>query len=122
MAEKSYSSPKVRGSGQEELLHVRGQRQQLKAPGSNDRERQAATVQERLRGATPQPRSSGCTGAGGPRKATPRFKVSLGYLVQGKEQRLHFTGAAVKRNPKSRVRETQVRWEVLREGIRGQTH
>ena len=31
-------------------------------------------------------------------------------LVQGKEQRLHFAGAAVKRYPTSKVRETQVRW------------
>ena len=30
-------------------------------------------------------------------------------LVQGEEQRLHFAGAAVKRYPKSKVRETQVR-------------
>ena len=30
--------------------------------------------------------------------------------VQGKEQRLHFAGAAVKRYPTSKVRETQVRW------------
>ena len=31
-------------------------------------------------------------------------------LVQGKEQRLHFVGAAVKRHTMSKVRETQVRW------------
>ena len=31
-------------------------------------------------------------------------------LVQGKEQRLHFAGAAVKRFPMSKVREIQVRW------------
>ena len=31
-------------------------------------------------------------------------------LVQGKELWLRFAGAAVKRYPKSRVRETQVRW------------
>ena len=31
-------------------------------------------------------------------------------LVQGKEQQLHFAGAAMKRYPTSRVRETQVRW------------
>ena len=31
-------------------------------------------------------------------------------LVQGKEQRLHFAGAAMKRYPTSKVRETQVRW------------
>ena len=43
-------------------------------------------------------------------------------LIQGKEQRLCFAGAAVKRDSTSKVRETQVRWEVLQEGIRGQTH
>ena len=31
-------------------------------------------------------------------------------LVQGKEQQLRFAGAAVKRYPKSKVRETQERW------------
>ena len=31
-------------------------------------------------------------------------------LVQGKEQLLRFAGAAVKRYPTSKVRETQVRW------------
>jgi len=31
-------------------------------------------------------------------------------LVQGKEQWLHFAGAAMKRCPTSKVRETQVRW------------
>ena len=30
--------------------------------------------------------------------------------VQGKEQRLHFAEAAMKRYPTSKVRETQVRW------------
>ena len=30
--------------------------------------------------------------------------------VQGKEQRLHFAGAAVKRYSTSKLRETQVRW------------
>ena len=38
------------------------------------------------------------------------FKVRRADLVQGKEQRLHFAGAAVKRYPTSKVRETQVRW------------
>ena len=31
-------------------------------------------------------------------------------LIQGKEQRLRFAGAAVKRYPMPKVRETQVRW------------
>ena len=43
-------------------------------------------------------------------------------LVQGKEQRLRFPGAAAKRYPMPKVRETQVRWLVLQEGIREQTH
>ena len=38
------------------------------------------------------------------------FKVRRGDLVQGKEQRLRFAGAAVKRHPMSKVGETQVRW------------
>ena len=31
-------------------------------------------------------------------------------LIQGKEQQLRFDGAAVKRHPTPKVRETQVRW------------
>ena len=42
-------------------------------------------------------------------------------LIQGKEQQLRFAGAAVKRYPTPKVRETQVRWQVLQEGIIGQT-
>ena len=47
-------------------------------------------------------------------RSYPAFKVRRGGgeeipLVQGEEQRLHFVGAAVKRYPTSKVRETQVR-------------
>ena len=43
------------------------------------------------------------------------FKVGRGGheeipLVQGKEQRLRFAGAAMKRYPTPKVRENQVRW------------
>ena len=43
------------------------------------------------------------------------FKVRRGGpeeipLIQGKEQWLRFAGAAVKRYPTSKIRETQVRW------------
>ena len=56
----------------------------------------------------------------------PMSKVSSGGReeiphVQGKEQRLCFAGAAVKTYPTSKVRETLVRQQVLREGIRGQS-
>ena len=37
------------------------------------------------------------------------FKVRRGELVQGKEQWLRFAGAGVERQPRSKVRETQVR-------------
>ena len=70
----------------------------------------------------------GCDGAGAAERSYPTsneqrlrgcrraersystFKVRRGNLVQGKEQRLHFAEAAVKRYPTSKVRETQVRW------------
>ena len=82
----------------------------------------------RPRGATPRPRSraaanrsnsmSQVRGSGGveqeQRKRAERsystFKVRRGDLVQGKEQWLRFAGAALKRYPTSKVRETQVRW------------
>ena len=45
----------------------------------------------------------------------PTLKVRKGGgeeipLIQGKEQWLHFAGAAMKRYPTPKVRETQVRW------------
>ena len=43
-------------------------------------------------------------------------------LIQGKEQWLHIAEAAIKRYSTTNIRETQVRWYVLQEGIRGQTH
>ena len=48
-------------------------------------------------------------------RSHPTLKVRNGGgkeipLIQGKEQRLCFAGAAVKRYPTPKVRETQVRW------------
>ena len=92
-AGKSYLLPEARGSSQEELHHAKSQGRWP-------------------RGATLRPRSSGCAGVGGPRSYST-FKVRRGSgeeipLAQGKEQWLHFAGAAVKRYPTSKVRETQV--------------
>ena len=52
------------------------------------------------------------------------FKVRRGSseeipLIQGKEQWLRFAGAAMKRYSTSKVRENQVRWEVLQEASEG---
>ena len=71
--------------GWKELPHARGQGRQPE-------------------GATPRPRSGGCTGTGGPRGAIPTLKVRKGSgeeisLIQGKEQWLHFAGVAVKDTP-----------------------
>ena len=116
-AVRNYPSPKVRGG---------------------DQEHQAATVQEPCRGASPRPRSGAAAERSNPtskerllrgcRRAERSYstKVRRGGrekipLIQGKEQWLCFAGAAMKRYPTSKVRETQVRWQVLQEGIRGQT-
>ena len=107
MVERSYPSPKVRASNQE---------------------CQAASAQEWPRGATPHLRSGAAAERSNPtskewwlsgRRRAERsysmFKVRRGGceeipLIQGKEQWLRFAGAAMKRYPTYKVRETQVRW------------
>ena len=97
-----------------------------KVNGGN-RERQAATVQEERRGATPYPRSGATAERSNPTSKEQRlrrrrraernystFKVRRGSrekipLIQGKEQQLTFAGAPVKRYSASLVRDTQVR-------------
>ena len=84
--------------------------------------------------------SSGCDGAGAAERSYPTSKVRGGSQeelltskvrgcgqeklphVQGKEQWLHFAGAAVKTYPMSKVRETHIRRYVLQDVIRGKTH
>ena len=60
-----------------------------------------------------------------PHEELPNVKVGAAAErlphVQGKEKRLRFAGAAMKRYPMSKVRETQVRKWALRKCIRGQT-
>ena len=104
----SYTTPEVRSSGQDDLPHARGQ------GGSRD--------------ATPHPRSGAVAERSNPtskerwlcrRRRAERsysmFKIKrVGSeeipLVQGKEQWLCFAGAALKKYPTSKVRETQIRW------------
>ena len=86
------------------------------------------TKGRRPRRATPRPRSGVAAERSNPKSKQWRlhghrrakrsystFKVGRGSgeeipLVQGKEQQLNFAGAAVKRDPMSKVSETQVRW------------
>ena len=94
---------------------------------------QAAMAQERLRGATPHPRSGVMAEArGGGREEQTDIQGVVAVwaqqdleepshaegqegrreeipLIQGKEQQLCFAGAALKRYPTPKVRETQVR-------------
>ena len=81
-AEGSYPKSKVRGGDREEQPHVQGA--------------VAARAQEGLE------ELFHVQGQRGGDEKIP--------LIQGKEQRLHFAGAAVKRYPTSKVRETQVKW------------
>ena len=81
MAKRSYPTPEARDSSREDQAHIQGAL--------------AAWAQEGL-------------------EELSNFDVKKGGgeeipLVQGKEQRLRFAGAAVKRYPTSKVRETQVR-------------
>ena len=79
----------VRGGGRDELPHIRGQAQWP-------------------RWATPRPRSGAAA-----KRSYPTSEVRGGgqdKLHPTLNQGLHFAGAAVKRYPMSKVRETQVRW------------
>ena len=67
-------------------------------------------AQERLRGAIPGLRSGVSAGKSYPLPKARRWGGEEIPLVQGKEQWLeHVAGAAVKRYPTFKVRETQVR-------------
>ena len=92
MAGRSYPASEVRG-GREKPPHTRGKGPQ---PGGATREKVAAQAQECLE------ELSHIEGQEGRWEEIP--------LVQGKEQRLCLAGAAVKRYPTPKVRETQVRW------------
>ena len=125
MAERSNSTSEVRDGGRGELPHTGGQGLWLRGDTPHWRSAAAATErsnptpevrdggrgelphtggqQQRPRGATPCPRSGG-------REELIHVKGQEGQLAQGKQQRLCFFGAAVKRYPTFKVRETQVRW------------
>ena len=66
--ERSYPASEVRGGGREELLNA----PKPEANGSRGEEQPQDRDQGRWPGGpTPRPRSRGCAGAGGPRRAIP---------------------------------------------------
>ena len=116
-------------NGREELLHVRGQEWQLR--GANPRPRSGAAAKStrlRPRGSSPEelPHARGQGRRPGGVQGTVAARAQEGLeelfhvkvrrgggdkipLIQGKEQRLRFTAAAVKTYPMSKVRETPER-------------
>ena len=99
-------------SGREELPHVESQGQLPKQATTH------SSPGRRPGGGTTRPRSGEAAKAAAQARKAERsystFQVRRGSceeipLLQGKEQRLHFAGASVKRYPTSKVRETQVR-------------
>ena len=80
-AKRSYPASKVRGGCREDQPHVQG----VVGAWVKEGLRSFSTVKVRRGGGKEIP------------------------LVQGKEQRLYFAGAAMKRYPTPKVRETQVR-------------
>ena len=112
------------------MSEVRGSGQECQAAMAQEWPRGATQVQgqgQRPGGATPRPRSGAEAERSNPmskerwlcrrrraKRSYSMFKVRRGGgeeipLVQGKEQQLHFAGAAVKTYPTSKVRETRVR-------------
>ena len=128
---RSYPSPKVRGGDLERQAETAQalRRGASQIQGQGLRPRRANT---RLRSGAARERSYPTSKETLLRRRTraerrySMFKVRRGgsekiTLLQGEGKRLRFAGAAVKRHPMSKVRETQVRRQVLQEGIRGQT-
>ena len=98
-----------------EFLLVAGWRQ-----GKNIKQRILRGLRLERRSPSKKQWLCGCSRA---ERSYSTFKVRRGGseeipLIQGKEQRLRFAGAGVKRYPTSKVRGTQVRRQVLPEGIR----
>ena len=94
-AKRNYPTSEARDGRGEELPHARGL--------GSDREVQPhaqGVVAVRAQESLEEP--SHIEGQEGQQEEIP--------LIQGKEQRLCFAGAAVKRYPTPKVRETQVRW------------
>ena len=93
----------------EELPQAQGQGQRPRAPGCD-----GPCGKAWMRGDTPTSEELWLCRRRRAERSYSTFKVRRGGreeipLIQGKEQQLRFAGAAVKRYPTSKVRETQVR-------------
>ena len=113
-AEGSQPASEARGGGWERPPCVQGQG--LRPGGATLCPRRGVAPEERGRSQKEQPHIQGVVAArvqeGLEEPSHTEGQEGWGEeipLIQGKEQRLRFTGAAVKRYPTTKVRETQVR-------------
>ena len=128
MAGRRYPSSEARGSGQEEPPRVRGQGRHLRPRVAAGRSNHTPEARAATRSSNPTPKARDGGWEGKPhvqRVVAVRAQEGLEEpshiegqegrqkeipLIQGKEQRLCFAGAAMKRYPMPKVRETQIRW------------
>ena len=132
----SWEDPMPKGQRPRGVIPRPGQGKRPRVPGCDSAgtaeksypSPRSGAVAERSYPTPPRPRPGAAAGRTNPtsketwlhrhrraERSYPTLKVRKGsgeeiHLVQGKEQRLCFAGAAVKRHPTPKVRETQVRW------------
>ena len=120
-------------NGREELPHVRGQGQQPRRANQRPRSGAAAEIARLQQRRSSREELPHAGGRGSSREEQPHVQGAVAAcaqeglgelfhtqgqegqrsgdtLIQGREQWLCFAGAAVRRYPTSKVRETQVRW------------
>ena len=125
MTERSYPASKVRGGGREELPNAGGHGRRPRGATPRRRSREAADgsyhtpeVGGGCREELPHVQGAVAVWAHDGREELLYVQGQMGGseeipLIQGKEQRLRFAGAVVKRYPTPMVRETQLRQLVL---------
>ena len=127
-AKRGYLASKVEGDGRKEPPRVRGQGRHLRPRAAAGRSNPTLEARAVTRSSNLTPKAKDSSREGQPHVqgvAAVRAQEGLGEpsniegqegrreevsLIQGKEQWLCFAGAAVKRYPTPKVRETQVRW------------
>ena len=120
MAERGYPSPRVRGGDQECQASLaqerpRGATPCLRSGAAAKMSYPMPEVRAVAERSNPTSKEWRLHGRRRAKRNYSMFNVRSGGreeipLVQGKEQRLHFAGASVKRYPTSKVRQIQVRW------------
>ena len=128
MAGRRYPASEAGGNSREESPHFLGQGRRLRPRAAAGRSNLTPEARAVTGGSNPTPNTRGGCREGQPHvQGVVAVRAQEGLeepshiegqegqckeipLIQGKEQQLCFAGAAVKRYPTPKVRETQVRW------------